>query len=177
MELPSSIVKFSFPDEDTMQLRTFWAPGPVWAPGTVTGIIGAIIALLVWDGAPLTALIIGGGVGYFGGGLIWAILGVVGADSLAIDFNLAEDRGRVRQSLLWAYSRNWEFDLYDLEGIELRERRGRAILLQFGSQHTAHFQFANDSELRFARVHTEREIDAIGQSAADFLGVPLHRPS
>ena len=162
-----------------MRLRTFWAPGPVWAPGAITGVIGAIIALLIWpgDGSTLTAVIVGGGIGYFGGGLAWAILGVVGADVLEIEFDLADDRARVRQSLLWAYQRTWQFDLYDLEGVELRERRGRAILLQFGSQHTAHLQLADDAELRIARVHTDREIDAIGKVVSDFLGAPLRRPS
>ena len=87
-----------------MRLRTFWAPGPVWAPGAITGVIGAIIAMLIWPGeSTLTALIVGGGIGYFGGGLTWAILGVVGADVLEIEFDLADDSGRVRQSLLWAF--------------------------------------------------------------------------
>ena len=180
-ELPSSIVKFSFPDEDTMQLRTFWAPGPIWAPGFITGVIGAILALLLWsDAGTLTALIIGGGVGYFGGGIAWAILGTFGGDVLEIDFDLAGDVGRVRQGLLWAYSREWQFELYDLEGVELRERRGRAILLQFGSVHTAHLQFADAAaipDLRIARVHTDREISAIGEVISDFLGVPLRKPA
>ena len=176
-ELPSPIVRFSFPDEDTMRLRTFWAPGPIWAPGFITGVIGAVIALLVWSGGDtFTGLIIGGGVGYFGGGIAWAILGAVGGDVLEIDFDLSGDVGRVQQALLWSYRRQWQFELYDLEGIEIRERRGRAILLQFGSVHTAHLQFADAAEipdLRVARVHTDREIAAIGNAISDFLGVPL----
>ena len=157
-----------------MRLRTFWSPLPPSFYGAVPGLIAAIIAIAVWEPS-LSAAIIAGAIGYFAGGIAWALLGAVGGDLLEIEFDLAEDVGRVRQSMLWAYRREWQFELYDVREIIVNERRGRALLLQFGSTFTAQLLFQNEDTLRFGRFHTEREVDAVSDSVGDFLGVPLRR--
>lgn len=171
---PSAVARISYPDEDTMRLRTFWSPLPPSFYGAVPGLIAAIIAIAVWEPS-LSAAIIAGAIGYFAGGIAWALLGAVGGDLLEIEFDLAEDVGRVRQSMLWAYRREWQFELYDVREIIVNERRGRALLLQFGSTFTAQLLFQNEDTLRFGRFHTEREVDAVSDSVGDFLGVPLRR--
>ncbi len=170
----SSIVRLSFPNQDTLRLRTFWSPLPNWAYGAIPALITALIAMTIFGGSdPLGAAIIGLIAGYFGGGILWAILGVVGGDVLEIDFDLSDDIARVRQSIIWLINRQWDFDLYDVEAITMSERRARPLLLQFGGSHSAHIAFAAGNTMRIARFPTHQEALDVARAVSDFIGVEL----
>ncbi len=170
-------MRLSYPNQDTMRLRTFWSPLPNWAYGTIPAIIAALIAAVGFGGSdPLGAAIIGAAAGYFGGGILWAILGVVGGDVLEIDFDLQDDTARVRQSVLWVVNRQWSFDLYDVETITMTHQRSRPLLLQFSGSHSAHIAFADGQLMRIGRFPTEQEALDIGTAVSDFIGVQLDRP-
>ena len=172
----SSIVRLSYPDQDTLRLRTFWSPLPNWAYGAIPAIICALIAIAAFGGDDwLGAAVIGLAAGYFGGGIIWAILGVVGGDVLEIDFDLSDDIGRVHQSILWAFNRDWDFDLNDVETVTMSEKRARPMLLQFGGSHSAHLAFVDGRQLRIGRFPTHQEALDLGSAVADFIGVQLER--
>ncbi len=169
-------MRLSFPNQDTLRLRTFWSPLPNWAYGAIPAAITALIALAAFGGDdPLGAAIIGLVAGYFGGGVLWAILGVVGGDVLEIDFDLSDDIARVRQSILWLIRRQWDFDLYDVEAITMTERRTRPLLLQFGGSHSAHLAFADGNRMRIARFPTHQETLDLARAVSDFIGVELQR--
>ena len=172
----SSIVRLSYPDQDTLRLRTFWSPLPNWAYGAIPAIICALIAIAAFGGDDwLGAAVIGLAAGYFGGGIIWAILGVVGGDVLEIDFDLSDDIARVHQSILWAVNRDWDFDLYDVETVTMSEKRARPMLLQFGGSHSAHIAFSDGRQMRIGRFPTHQEALDLGITVADFIGVQLER--
>ena len=172
----SSIVRLSFPNQDTLRLRTFWSPLPNWAYGAIPAAIAAVIAVLTfgqsdWSGAA----IVGAAAGYFGGGILWAVLGVVGGDVLEVDFDLSDDKGKVHQSMLWVINRDWNFELYDIETITLTHQRSRPILLQFSGTHTTHISFADGNLMRIGRFPTEQEALDVGAAVSDFVGVQLDR--
>ncbi len=172
----SSIVRLSYPDQDTLRLRTFWSPLPNWAYGAIPAIACALIAIAAFGGDDwLGAAVIGLAAGYFGGGIIWAILGVVGGDVLEIDFDLSDDIARVHQSILWAFNRDWDFDLYDVETVTMTEKRARPMLLQFGGSHSAHLAFSDGRQMRIGRFPTHQEALDLGSAVADFIGVQLER--
>ncbi len=160
-----------------MHLRTFWSPLPNWAYGAIPGLVCALIAVALFGGDDwLGAAVIGLAAGYFGGGIIWAILGVVGGDVLEIDFDLSSDIARVHQSVVWIVNRDWDFDLYDVETITMTEKRARPMLLQFGGSHSAHIAFADGSTMRIGRFPTHQEALDLGRAVSDFIGVQLERP-
>ncbi len=170
-------MRLSYPDQDTLRLRTFWSPLPNWAYGAIPGVIAALIAVAtIGEGDTLGTAVIGLAAGYFGGGILWAVLGVVGGDVLEVDFNLSDDMARVRQSVLWVINRNWDFDLYDVESITMTEKRARPLLLQFGGSHSAHVAFADGGQLRIGRFPTHQEALDLGKAVSEFIGVDLERP-
>ena len=124
-----------------------------------------------WSGAA----IVGAAAGYFGGGILWAVLGVVGGDVLEVDFDLSDDKGKVHQSMLWVINRDWNFELYDIETITLTHQRSRPILLQFSGTHTTHISFADGNLMRIGRFPTEQEALDVGAAVSDFVGVQLDR--
>ena len=173
----SSIAKLSFPEQDTLRLRTFWSPLPNWTYGAIPGIIGAVLAALLIGGSDMIgALLLGAAAGYFGGGILWAILGVVGGDVLEIDFDLSADVGRVHQSMLWTIKRDWTFELYDIETVLITRQRSRPILLQFSGSYSNYLTFADGTRLRVGRFPTERESLDIADAVSNFIGVQLERP-
>ena len=160
-----------------MRLRTFWSPLPNWAYGAIPAAILALIAVGTFGGSdPLGAAIIGAAAGYFGGGILWAILGVIGGDVLEVDFDLEDDTAQVRQSMLWVVNRRWSFELYDVETITMKEQRARPILLQFSGSHTAHITFADGQLMRIGRFPTHQEALDVGRAVSDFIGVQLEQP-
>ncbi len=160
-----------------MRLRTFWSPLPNWAYGAIPAGIVALIAVGAFGGSdPLGAAIIGAAAGYFGGGILWAVLGVIGGDVLEVDFDLQEDMARVRQSMLWIVNRQWSFELYDVETITMQHQRSRPLLLQFSGSHSVHIAFAEGQLMRIGRFPTEMEALDIGTAVSDFIGVQLQRP-
>ncbi len=160
-----------------MRLRTFWSPLPNWAYGAIPAVITAVIAVLTFGQSDWTgAAIIGAAAGYFGGGILWAILGVIGGDVLEVDFDLSDDVGNVHQSILWLVNRDWSFDLYDIETITMAHTRSRPLLLQFSGTHTANIAFADGTRMRIGRFPTEQEALDVGQAVSDFVGVQLERP-
>ncbi len=170
-------MRLSYPNQDTLRLRTFWSPLPNWAYGAIPAVVTALIALAAFGGPdPLGVAIIGLAAGYFGGGILWAILGVVGGDVLEIDFDLSDDMARVRQSILWVINRNWMFDLYEIEAITMTEKRARPLLLQFGGSHSAHIAFAEGDTMRIGRFPTHQEALDLGRAVSDFVGVELEQP-
>ena len=172
----SSIVRLSYPNQDTMRLRTFWSPLPNWAYGAIPAGLVALIAVFSFGQSdPLGAAIIGAAAGYFGGGILWAILGVVGGDVLEVDFDLSEDIGKVHQSILWMVNRHWNFELYDIETITLTHQRSRPMLLQFSGTHTANIAFADGNLMRIGRFPTEQEALDVGVAVSEFVGVQLER--
>ncbi len=173
----SSIVRLSYPNQDTLRLRTFWSPLPNWAYGTIPAAVFALLAAVAFGGSdPLGAAIIGAAAGYFGGGILWAILGVIGGDVLEVDFDLQDDVARVRQSMLWIVNREWSAELYDVETIALGHQPARLLLLQFSGTHTTHIRFADGQQLRIGRFSTEPEAIEVGTAVSDFIGVQLERP-
>ena len=170
----SSIVRLSYPSQDTLRLRTFWSPLPNWAYGGIPAAVLAIVAAIAFGGSdPLGAAIIGAAAGYFGGGILWAILGVIGGDVLEVDFDLQDDIARVRQSMLWVINREWTFELYDVETIKMTQQRSRPLLLQFSGSHSAHLTFASGQLMRIGRFPTEQEALDVGTAVSDFIGVQL----
>lgn len=170
-------MRLSYPNQDTLRLRTFWSPLPNWAYGGIPAVILAVIALVVFGGSdPWGAAMIGAAAGYFGGGILWAILGVVGGDVLEVDFDLSDDMARVHQSMLWVVNRDWSFELYDVETITMKQQRARPILLQFSGSHSAHIQFADGNLMRIGRFPTEAEALDVGVAVSDFIGVQLEQP-
>ena len=160
-----------------MRLRTFWSPLPNWAYGAIPALITAIIAALAFGGDNWTgAAIIGAAGGYFGGGVLWAILGVIGGDVLEIDFDLNDDVARVHQSILWVYQRNFDFDLYDIETVTMTETRSRPLLLQFSGSHSTHLAFADGKLMRIGRFPTHPEALDTATAVSDFIGVQLIQP-
>lgn len=173
----SSIVRLSYPNQDTLRLRTFWSPLPNWAYGAIPAGIVALIAVVTFGGSdPLGAAIIGAAAGYFGGGVLWAILGVIGGDVLEVDFDLQEDMARVRQSMLWVVNRQWSFELYDVETVTMKQQRSRPLLLQFSGSHSAHIAFADGQLMRIGRFPTHQEAMDVGTAVSDFIGVQLEQP-
>ena len=116
----TSIARVDYPDQDTLRLRTFWSPAPTWVYGAVPGVICALLAVVLIGGdtSVVRLLLLGGAVGYFGGGIVWAILGAMGGDVLHIEFDLKDDRARVHQSMLWVYERDWDFELDTVEAAQ-----------------------------------------------------------
>ena len=170
-------MRLSYPDQDTLRLRTFWSPLPNWAYGVIPAVIGALIAIGVIGGAdPAGAAVIGAVAGYFGGGIIWAILGVVGGDVLEVDFDLADDIAQVRQSLVWAINRSWSFELYEVETVQLTQKRARPLLLQLNGSHSAHLALADGQTLRIGRFPTEQEAVDLANAVSEFIGVEIERP-
>ena len=170
-------MRLSYPNQDTLRLRTFWSPLPNWAYGGIPAALLAIIAAIVFGGSdPLGAAIIGAAAGYFGGGILWAILGVIGGDVLEVDFDLQDDLARVRQSILWVVNRQWNFDLYDVETITMTQQRSRPLLLQFSGSHSAHIAFADGQMMRIGRFPTHQEALDVGTAVSDFIGVQLEQP-
>ncbi len=170
----SSIVRLSYPDQDTLHLRTFWSPLPNWAYGAIPAALAAIIALLAFGGSdPVGAMVIGAAGGYFGGGILWAVIGVIGGDVLEIDFNLQDDSAYVHQSLLWTFSRNWQVELYDVETVTMTQQRSRPFLLQFSGSHSAYVSLADGREIRIGRFPTEQEAVDVATTVSDFIGVEL----
>ncbi len=173
----SSIVRLSYPSQDTLRLRTFWSPLPNWAYGAIPAAIVALIAVGTFGGSdPLGAAIIGAAAGYFGGGILWAILGVIGGDVLEVDFDLQDDTAQVRQSMLWVVNRQWSFDIYDVETITMKQQRSRPILLQFSGSHSTHIAFADGQLMRIGRFPTHQEALDVGTAVSDFIGVQLEQP-
>ena len=171
----TSIARLDYPDQDTLRLRTFWSPAPTWVYGAVPGVIGAMIALLLLgteDGA-LTPILIGAAIGYFGGGILWALLGAVGGDVLVVEFDLKDDRARVHQSMLWLYQRDWEFELDAVEQLKVRVRRARPILLLFTSSFTNVIELEGGSQLSIGRFPTDGEALSAAREVAEFLGCRL----
>ena len=170
-------MRLSYPNQDTLRLRTFWSPLPNWAYGAIPAGIVALIAVLTFGGSdPLGAAIIGAAAGYFGGGVLWAILGVIGGDVLEVDFDLQEDMARVRQSMLWVVNRQWSFELYDVETVTMKQQRSRPLLLQFSGSHSAHIAFADGQLMRIGRFPTHQEAMDVGTAVSDFIGVQLEQP-
>ncbi|MYJ92428.1 MAG: hypothetical protein F4038_05205 [Chloroflexi bacterium] len=173
----SSIVRLSYPNQDTLRLRTFWSPLPNWTYGAIPAAIAALLAVGLFGGSdPLGAAIIGAAAGYFGGGILWAILGVIGGDVLEVDFDLEEDIARVHQSMLWVVNREWSFELYDVETITMTQQRSRPLLLQFSGSHSAHISFADGQMMRIGRFPTHQEALDVGNAVSDFIGVKLEQP-
>ena len=171
----TSIARLDYPDQDTLRLRTFWSPAPTWVYGAVPGVIGAIVALLLLgteDGA-LTPILIGAAIGYFGGGILWALLGAVGGDVLVVEFDLKDDRARVHQSMLWLYQRDWEFELDAVDQLKVRVRRARPILLLFTSSFTNVIELEGGSQLSIGRFPTDGEALSAAREIAEFLGCRL----
>lgn len=170
-------MRLSYPNQDTLRLRTFWSPLPNWAYGAIPAAIVAVIAVILIGGSdPLGAAVIGGAAGYFGGGILWAVLGVIGGDVLEVDFDLQDDIARVRQSILWVVNRQWSFELYDVETVTMTEQRSRPLLLQFSGAHSAHITFADGERMRIGRFPTYQEALDLGTAVSDFIGVQLHQP-
>ena len=160
-----------------MRLRTFWSPLPNWAYGAIPAAIVALIAVgLFGGGDPLGVAIIGAAAGYFGGGIVWAVLGVIGGDVLEVDFDLEDDRGLVRQSMLWVVNRQWSFDLYDVEAITMTHQRSRPLLLQFSGSHSTHIYFADERLMRIGRFPTHQEALDVATAVSEFIGVQLEQP-
>ncbi len=160
-----------------MRLRTFWSPLPNWAYGAIPAVIAAVIAVLGFGGEdPLGAMIVGLAVGYFGGGILWAVLGVVGGDVLELDFDLQGDLARVRKSLLWVSAPDASIELYDIETVTIQRQPPRFLLLRFSSTFTVHLVFADGGTLRIGRVTTEAEALEIGTTVSDFIGIELTQP-
>ena len=173
----TSIARLDYPDQDTLRLRTFWSPAPTWVYGAVPGIIGAVIAVLVLPDADsiLTPILLGAAIGYFGGGILWALLGAVGGDALVIEFDLKDDRGRVHQSMLWLYQRNWQFELEEVDQLRIRVRRARPLLLMFTGSFTNVLELEGGRTLSVGRFPTENEAVSVADELSDFLGCPLDR--
>lgn len=173
----TSIARVEYPDQDTLRLRTFWSPAPTWVYGAVPGLLGAIIAVMVTGtgGNVLQPALIGGAVGYFGGGVIWAVLGAVGGDLLLIEFDLKDDRARVHQSMLWLYQREFEVDIDAINQISIHVRRARPILLLFTSSFTAVLKLEGGEQLSIGRFPTEGEVLTLANEVSDFLGCDLDR--
>lgn len=170
-------MRLSYLNQDTLRLRTFWSPLPNWAYGMIPAVIGAVVAIAVIGADDLAgAAIIGAVAGYFGGGIVWAILGVIGGDVLEIDFDLSDDIAQVHQSLLWLINRNWSFDLYDVETVQLTQRRARPLLLQLNGSHSTHLALADGRLMRIGRFPTEQEALDVAHAVSDFIGVQIERP-
>lgn len=171
----TSIARLDYPDQDTLRLRTFWSPAPTWVYGAVPGVFGAIIAVLLLgtENGALTPILIGAAIGYFAGGILWALLGAVGGDVLQIEFDLKDDRARVHQSMLWLYQRDWEFELDSVEQLRINVRRARPILLLFTSSFTNVLELDGGSRLSIGRFPTDGEALSAAEEIADFLGCSL----
>ncbi len=171
----TSIARLDYPDQDTLRLRTFWSPAPTWVYGAVPGVIGAVIAVLVLPDADsvLTPILLGAAIGYFGGGILWALLGAVGGDALVVEFDLKDDRARVHQSMLWLYQRDWEFELDEVEQLKINVRRSRPLLLMFTSSFTNVLELNRGGRLAIGRFPTDGEALSAAEEIADFLGCSL----
>ncbi len=170
-------MRLSYPNQDTLRLRTFWSPLPNWAYGAIPAVIVAVVAVIVIGGAdPLGVAVIGAAAGYFIGGILWAILGVVGGDVLEVDFDLQDDVANVRQSILWLVNRQFSFELYDVETVTMTQQRSRPLLLQFSGTHTAYIAFADGGRMRIGRFPTHQEALDLGVAVSDFIGVQLQQP-
>ncbi len=171
----TSIARLDYPDQDTLRLRTFWSPAPTWVYGAVPGVIGAVIAVLVLPDADsvLTPILLGAAIGYFGGGILWALLGAVGGDALVVEFDLKDDRARVHQSMLWLYQRDWEFELDEVEQLKINVRRSRPLLLMFTSSFTNVLELNGGGRLAIGRFPTDGEALSAAEEIADFLGCSL----
>ncbi len=173
----TSIARVDYPDQDTLRLRTFWSPAPTWVYGAVPGIICALLAVVLIGGdtSPLRLLLLGGAVGYFGGGIIWAVLGAMGGDVLHVEFDLKDDRARVHQSMLWVYERDWDFELDTVERVNISVRRARPILLNFTSTFTNVLELEGGTRLKIGRFPTDREALSVAVELSEFLGCELDR--
>ena len=173
----TSIARVDYPDQDTLRLRTFWSPAPTWVYGAVPGVICALLAVVLIGGdtSVVRLLLLGGAVGYFGGGIVWAILGAMGGDVLHIEFDLKDDRARVHQSLLWVYERDWDFELDTVEALNISVRRSRPILLNFTSTFTNVLELEGGTRLKIGRFPTDREALTVAVEVSDFLGCDLDR--
>ena len=173
----TSIARIDYPDQDTLRLRTFWSPAPTWVYGAVPGVICAVLVTVIfgpWESV-LQPLLIGGALGYFGGGILWAVLGAVGGDVQQIEFDLKDDRARVHQSMLWLYQRDWEFELETVERLRIRVRRARPILLVFTSTFTNVLEFEDGERLAVGRLPTDGEALSVANELSEFLGCGLDR--
>lgn len=159
-----------------MQLRAFWTPLPNWVYGAIPAVVGALIGIIAFgSGEIASAALIGAVVGFFGGSILWGIIGVIGGDLLEVEFDLANDIARVRQSALWIINRRWSFDLYDIVAVETTRTRPRPILLQFVGRHYNWLRMEDGSSLRIGQFPTDIEADAVAEQVADFIGVALQR--
>ncbi len=173
----TSIARIDYPDQDTLRLRTFWSPAPTWVYGAVPGVICAVLVTVIfgpWESV-LQPLLIGGALGYFGGGILWAVLGAVGGDVQQLEFDLKDDRARVHQSMLWLYQRDWEFELETVERLRIRVRRARPILLVFTSTFTNVLEFEDGERLAVGRLPTDGEALSVANELSEFLGCSLDR--
>ncbi len=173
----TSIARVDYPDQDTLRLRTFWSPAPTWVYGAVPGIICALLAVVLIGGdtSVVRLLLLGGAVGYFGGGIVWAILGAMGGDVLIVEFDLKDDRASVHQSMLWVYERDWDFELDTVEQISISVRRSRPILLNFTSSFTNVLKLEGGTHLKIGRFPTDREALSVAVELSEFLGCELDR--
>ena len=161
-----------------MRLRTFWSPLPNWAYGAIPAALAALIGAVAFGGSDATgAAIIGAAAGYFGGGILWAVLGVIGGDVLELDFDLQDDIARMRRSILWVPAPDVQFELYDVETISLTQQKSRPLLLQFSGSHSVYLALADGGEIRIGKVPTEAEALEVGGAVSDFIGVELQRPA
>ena len=172
----SSIARLSYPDQDTLQLRTFWSPLPNWAYGAIPAVICAVLAIVLFGGDDVVGVaMLGAAAGFFGGGILWAVLGVIGGDVLIVDFDLNADVARVKQSALWMVNREFSFDLYDIESLETTRRRSRPLFLQFAGSYSNWLMLEEGERMRIGVFPTEGEADAVAVQISDFLGVDLQR--
>ena len=174
------------PDADTLVLKSFWSPFPTWVYGTGLGAIAAGVGALVGfaidaDGNDIRDIALFAAViGYIGGAIGWAAVGVFGGDVQRITFDTRQDVARVHQELLWVWRRNWSFELDEIYRMHIWQKKGRFIF-KLSVTEVVDLIFINDEDsaklpnLNLGNYPTEIEGVDIGKQIADFLTVPVSR--
>lgn len=174
------------PDPDTMMLKTFWSPLPTWIYGTVLGAFLALVGVVVGlvsgaEGSDIQNIALFAAlIGYIGGAVGWAIVGLFGGDVQRITFDKKEDIARVHQELLWIWRRKWTFELDEIYRMHIWQKRGRFVF-KLSTTEVVDLIFINDEDsaklpnLNLGNYPTELEGADIGKQVAEFLDVPVSR--
>jgi hypothetical protein len=166
--------------DDGLRIRTIWTPFPTWLIPLVCAVLISGTAVLIAaamgsSGDSLfTVLSIALIASYFGGGIIWAIVGAAGGDRLEIVFDGDTEVASVRQRLLWKWGRDWQFEFENVERLYVWRHHAR-FSLRFNDNHHTAIAFFNDKPLLLGRYHTDTEAMAVALAIASFLDLPVRR--
>ena len=162
-----------------LSVTTLWSPLPGWVPAmvmaTLAAAISAVIAAATGNDRDslFTMIAIAGSAGYFGGSIVWAVLGAIGGDRQVLLLNLDTNRGQAQQSLLWRWKQAWAFDLDDVDRVYTWSSRGPSLRLT--QVHMVAITFHTRKPLSMGHYHTSGEAMAMASPLGSFLNVPIRR--